>query len=51
MSKFRTAVVSALTVLSLIAGGTALHAHSAPRAAHHVADNGCCNDEIIRVLG
>jgi hypothetical protein len=46
MSKFRTTLASALVIASLLAGGVATHAYAAPRpAAHHLADEGCCDDQ------
>jgi hypothetical protein len=45
MSKIRTTLASALAIASLLAGGVAAHAYTAPRPAHHLADVGCCGDD------
>jgi hypothetical protein len=48
MTKIRTALVAALAISSLLAGGVAAANHSAPRPAHHVAGAGaCCEDDGI----
>jgi hypothetical protein len=44
MSKIRIAIASALAIASLLAGGVAAHAYTAPQSAHHLADGGCCSD-------
>jgi hypothetical protein len=50
MTKIRTALASALAIASLLAGGVAVHAYSAPRPVHHLAtDNGCCGDDAVRM--
>jgi hypothetical protein len=46
MSKIRIALVSALAIASLLAGGTAAHAHSSVSSQHRLAGPvGCCFDE------
>jgi hypothetical protein len=48
MTKIRTALVSALAIASLLAGGMAAAHHAAPRSVHHVAGAGaCCEDDGI----
>jgi hypothetical protein len=48
MTKIRTALVSALAITSLLAGGMAVAHSSAPRPQHHVAGAGtCCEDDGI----
>jgi ornithine cyclodeaminase/alanine dehydrogenase-like protein (mu-crystallin family) len=47
MTKIRTALVSAIAISSLLAGGVAVAHVSAPRPAHHVADEGCCGDMYV----
>jgi hypothetical protein len=44
MSKIRIAIASVLAIASL-AGGVATHTYTAPRPAHHLADEGCCDDQ------
>jgi hypothetical protein len=43
MSKIRTTFASAIAIASLLAGGAAAVHNSAPRPAHHVADEWCCD--------
>jgi hypothetical protein len=49
MSKIRIALVSALTIASVLAGGVAVSSHTAsPRPAHHLAGPGaCCEDDGV----
>jgi hypothetical protein len=51
MSKIRTAVVSALTIASLLAAGVVVHDHTAaPRPAHqHLAGPAACCTDGARV--
>jgi hypothetical protein len=45
MSKFRTVLVSALAISSLLAGGIAAHAQTSHSPAHHLAGPAeCCED-------
>jgi hypothetical protein len=49
MSKIRTALVSVLTIASVLAGGVAVASHTTPRPAHHLAGGAACCEDGARI--
>jgi hypothetical protein len=50
MTRIRTALVSAVAIASVLAGGVAMHGHAASHASHHLAGPvPCCRTNSTHV--